>query len=131
MPALTGYTSGDDFTYGELANQICSTISLWKKAGLQFNEKVAINAKSSARWTVIRMASCCGGFTNVELLPGFTPTDIQNMTVHSEARLLYTEKRNFEKMDFEKMPLLMAAIELSTGSATSCTLRGRPEILRV
>ncbi len=115
MPALTGYTSGDDYTYGELANEICSTISLWKKAGLQFNEKVAINAKSSAKWTVIRMASCCGGFTNVELLPGFTPTDIQNMTVHSEARLLYTEKRNFEKMDFEKMPLLMAAIDLSTG----------------
>lgn len=37
------------------------------------------------------------------------------MTVHSEARILYTESKNFEGMDFDSMPLLMAAIDLNTG----------------
>lgn len=101
-------------TYGGLAKEIAATQALWQKAGLKPGEKVAINAKSSAHWMQIFMASVTGGYVSVQLFNGFTPADTTRLVAHSDSRILYTEKKNFSAMDFEEMPLLIAAIDCDT-----------------
>lgn len=100
--------------YGELAREIGVLQELWKKAGLLPGDKVCINAKSSANWMTTFMASVTGGLVSVQLFNGFTPTDTERLVVHSDSRILYTEKRTFSGMQWEAMPELLAAIDCDT-----------------
>lgn len=106
--------AGDSLTYAGLAKEINVLHQLWKEAGLQPGDKVAINAKSSKNWVSTFMASVTGGYVSVQLFNGFTPADTQNLVNHSESRILYTEKDIFSAMDFEASPQLLAAIDTKT-----------------
>ena len=102
-------------TYGQLAVEIETLILCWKAAGLKPGDKVAINARSSAGWGKVFFATQTGGFVGVQLFNGFTPSDTEKLVCHSDSRILYTEKPLFEKMDFEAMPALLAALDTKTG----------------
>ncbi len=112
-PALDDYRQSS-MTYGQLAAEIERNNLLWKAAGLQDGDKIAINAKSSADWAKIFLSSQVGGFVSVQILPGFTSDDTANMVRHSETRILYTEKAIFSGLDFESMPELLAAIDIKS-----------------
>lgn len=101
-------------SYGEYAREICKIQHCWKKAGLKKGDKVCINAKSSANWMTVFMASVTGGYVSVQLFNGFTPGDAQKLADHSDSRILYTEKKTFSAMAFEEMPQLMAAYDTDT-----------------
>ena len=103
-----------DRTYGELAENNARLKVLWQACGIHEGDKVAINAKSSANWIQVFMAAVSGGFVSVELFNGFLPKDTMNLVNHSESRILYTEGPIFDKMDFEAMPDIVAAIDLNT-----------------
>ncbi len=110
----------DDFkvssiTYGELAKEIETNVLFWKAAGLKPGDKIAINAKSCANWAKIFFSNQAGGFVSVQIFPGFTATDTENLVNHSESRLLYTEKGIFDNMDFGHMPQLLGAVDIMTG----------------
>ncbi len=113
-PALDDF-SKSSVTYGELAKDLETMILLWKAAGLKKGDKVAINARSSATWTKVFLASQVGGFISVQLFNGFTPSDTASLVNHSDSRILYTEKATFEKMDFDSIPEVIAAIDCNTG----------------
>ena len=113
-PALDDF-SKSSVTYGELAKDLETMILLWKAAGLKKGDKVAINARSSATWTKVFLASQVGGFISVQLFNGFTPSDTASLVNHSDSRILYTEKATFEKMDFESISEIIAAIDCNTG----------------
>ena len=102
-------------TYGELATEIETIQLYWKAAGLKPGDKVAINARSSANWAKTFMAATSGGYVAVQLFNGYTPDGAQQLVNHSDSRILYTEKAIFDKMDFEKMPQLLGAIDLHSG----------------
>ena len=112
-PALNNY-KGPVLTYGELAREIEKLNLVWKAAGLKRGDKIAINAKSSAEWAKLFFAAQAGGFVAVQIFNAFTPDDTANLVNHSDSRILYTEKPIFEKMDFAKMPGLLAAIDTRT-----------------
>lgn len=112
-PAV-GDFRGADRTYGEFAENSARLQVLWKACGINEGDKVAINAKSSANWIQVFMAAVSGGFVSVELFNGFLPKDTVQLVNHSESRILYTEAAIFEKMDFEAMPGIVAAIDLNT-----------------
>ena len=112
-PALTDYQIATQ-TYGQLANKIVALHTLWREAGLQLHDKIAINARSTSHWAEIFMASLTGGYVSVQLYNAFLPTDVQELTNHSDSKLLYTEKKSFQGMDFEAMPELIAAIDMDT-----------------
>lgn len=113
-PALTDYKSITR-TFGDVANDIEKNRVLWKAAGLQKGDKIAINAKSCANWAVVYLSAQCAGYVAVVLFPGFTPSDTSNLVNHSDSRILYTEKSIFDSMDFEKMPNLLGVIDLVSG----------------
>jgi len=114
-PALQDYSQEKCYTYGELAAEMKSLANLWTKAGIKPGEKIAINGKSSANWVKAFMACATEGYVSAVLFNGFTPGDTQNLVNHSESKLLYTEKKIFQGMDFEAMPNIVGAIEINTG----------------
>ena len=102
-------------TYGQLAAQIEADHLMWKAAGINKADKIALNAKSCAGWAKTFMAIMTGGYVGVQLFDGYTPSDTMSLVNHSDSVLLYTEKRLMDKMDFEKMPNLKGAIDVHTG----------------
>ena len=110
----------DDFhhssaTYGQLAAQIEQDQLLWQAAGIEKGAKIALNAKSCAGWIKTFMGIMTGGYVGVQLFDGYTPTDTMSLVNHSDSVLLYTERRLMDKMDFDQMPALLAAIDVHTG----------------
>ena len=112
--ALNDYRSSVS-TYGQLAAQIEQEQLLWKAAGINKGDKIALNAKSCAGWARTFMAIMTGGYVGVQLFDGYTPNDTMSLVNHSDSVLLYTEKRLMDKMDFEQMPGLIGAIDVHTG----------------
>ena len=113
-PALSDYRRST-LTYGQLAESMETWRLVWEKAGILPGDKIAINAKSSATWATVFMAAVSNGFVAVQLFNGFTPSDTQNLVNHSESKILFTEKRIFDGMDFEAMPALVGVIDCNTG----------------
>ncbi|MBP5708339.1 MAG: AMP-binding protein, partial [Bacteroidales bacterium] len=107
---------GQKYTkYGKMAENIAVMHEMWKEAGLNLGDKIAINAKSSSAWAQLFFGAITGGYISVQLFPGFMPSDTMALVRHSDTRVLYTEKANFLKMNFEDMPDLLGVIELNTG----------------
>lgn len=113
-PAIGDYTK-DTLTYAQLAREIGTLQLLWQNAGLDAGDKVALNAKSSTAWATAFMAAVSGGYVSVQLFNAFVPKDVQELVNHSETRLLYTEKRQFDAMNFDDMPQVIGAIDCNTG----------------
>ena len=113
-PALDDYRVSS-ITYGDLMADIERLLILWNTSGLDKGDKIALNARSSANWAKVFMAAQIGGYVSVQIFKGFTPADTMGLVCHSGARILYTEKAIFSKMDFGKMPALIAALDVNTG----------------
>lgn len=111
--ALNNYRH-DSMSYAELAAEIETLHLLWQDAGLKAGDKIALNAHSTANWITTFMATVSGGYVAVQLFNGYTPTDTQLLVDHSDSKLLFTERSIFERMDFESMPQLLAAIDMNT-----------------
>ena len=113
-PALDDY-GVSSLTYGDLMAGIGKLLALWRLAGLKRGDRVALNARSCANWAKVFLAAQIGGYVSVQIFKGFTGCDTLGLVNHCGARILYTEKAVFSKMDFAGMPALMAAVDLVTG----------------
>ena len=113
-PALSDFRKST-ITYRELAERIDTLDLIWKKAGLKRGDKIAINARPSAMGASLYYAAACKGYIAVELYNAFTPADTLKLVNHSDCKILYTEKRTFDAMDFEQMPNVLCALDCITG----------------
>lgn len=119
LPALNDYRS-PEITYGDMAREIEIMHILWKAAGLKRGDKISIYARNCSNWAVVFMAAEAGGYVATQLFSGFTPCDAQKLVIHSESRILYTEKGMFDKMNFDDMPELLAAIDIKSMELLAC-----------
>lgn len=113
-PALTDFRKST-ITYRELAERIETLDLIWKQAGLQPGDKVAINTRPCALGASIFYTAVSKGYIAVQLYNAFTPADTQRLVNHSDSKILYTEKRIFDAMDFEQMPQVLCAIDCASG----------------
>ncbi|MBO7051014.1 MAG: AMP-binding protein [Bacteroidaceae bacterium] len=113
-PALSDFRKST-ITYRELAERIDTLDIIWKKAGLKTGDKIAINTKSCALGASVFMAAVSKGYVAVHLYNAFTPADTVKLVNHSDSRILYTEKRTFDEMNFDDMPELLCIIDGATG----------------
>lgn len=113
-PALSDFRKST-ISYRELAERIDTLDLIWKKAGLKRGDKVAINTRPCALGASLYYAAVSKGYVAVELYNAFTPADTQKLVNHSDSKILYTEKRIFDAMDFEQMPQVLCAIDCATG----------------
>lgn len=113
QPALNNFRQ-EPMRYADLAAEIETLHLLWKEAGLEPGDKIALNAHSTANWITVFMAAVSGGYVGVQLFNGYTPIDTQLLVDHSDSKLLFTERSIFEKMDLETMPKLLGVIDMNT-----------------
>ena len=113
-PALSDFRKST-ITYRELAERVYTLDIIWKKAGLKPGDKIAINTKSCALGASVFMATVSKGYVAVHLYNAFTPADTQRLVIHSDSKILYTEKRTFDEMNFDEMPQVLCAIDCATG----------------
>ena len=113
-PALSDFRKST-ITYRELAERVYTLDIIWKKAGLKPGDKIAINTKSCALGASVFMAAVSKGYVAVHLYNAFTPADTQRLVIHSDSKILYTEKRTFDEMNFDEMPQVLCAIDCATG----------------
>ncbi len=113
LPALSDF-GGQTLTFQQLGRKIAEIHILYKAIGLHPGDKVALCAKNSASWAVTFLATMTYGAVPVPLLHEFHPDQIVHLTVHSEARLLFTEKSIADNIDTERLAGVEAVMLLDS-----------------
>ncbi|MDR2473784.1 MAG: AMP-binding protein [Tannerella sp.] len=111
MPVFTDY-QGDTFTYGDMAREMAKLHILFRKAGVEKGDRIAIIGRNSARWGISLFATLSYGAVAVPLLHDFTTENMLNLVNHSEAKILFAAEKNLEAVDFEQLPLVNLVIRL-------------------
>ena len=115
VPALCDY-GGSEYTYGEVAAAIEQYHIFFAAAGVRKGQKIALCARSSARWAISFLAVNTYGAVIVPILADFTPEGISQLANHSESIMLITEADIWKKMDPASTPLLKAVINVKSDS---------------
>jgi long-chain acyl-CoA synthetase len=111
-PALCNY-KGETISFCQMAENIEKFHLFFQEAGIKKGEKIALSAKNTARWANTFLAINTYETVVVPILSDFTPEAICNLTNHSEARILFTDKEIWEKMDLALMPNVIAVVDNS------------------
>ncbi|MCX6303990.1 MAG: AMP-binding protein [Bacteroidetes bacterium] len=111
LTALSDY-GGESFTYKQIGERIIKIHSLFKTAGIQKGDHVALLGKNSAHWCMVYLATVTFGAVVVPILPDFKPADIHYIVNHSDSLLLFAEESIFKDLDPEAMPLLRSVLKV-------------------
>lgn len=103
-PAFTDFDTEETFTYGEAAREIERLHRLFRTAGLQKGDKVALMGTDSARWCIIFMATITYGAVIVPILQDFNPLDAERIIAHSESRILFLDKNLVNQINLAACP---------------------------
>lgn len=115
-PCLTDYNTKETITYADFARDIAKIHLFYKEIGIQEGDHVAIIGKNNPTWVTLFLATITYGAVIVPILQDFNPNDAQHIVNHSEAKLLFASKSNWESLDFENMRLVRAALSLDDRS---------------
>jgi len=97
-------------TFGQIATNIEKFHIFFSKIGIEKGDKITLCARNSARWGQTFFAISSYEAVVVPLLNDFTPEAVANLTLHSESRILFTDKETWEKIDKETVKDLKAVI---------------------
>lgn len=111
QPSLSDF-GGQSFTYSDVRQHIARLHLLFKAAGINKGDKVAIAARNSARWAISFLASNTYKTVTVPILADFTPAGMAGLVDHSESLVLFTDPDIWAKLDVKLMPGLRIAINL-------------------
>ncbi len=114
-PALSDYR-GASFTSAEVAEQFARLHLIYKAAGVKPGEKIALSGNNSAHWAMAFLSVASYRAVVVPILSDFTNEGLQDLTAHSESRILITESKKWAELDPKKMPNLVAAINIDNYS---------------
>lgn len=110
--ALTDY-NGASFQYKDIARKITKLHILFKNAGVQPGDKVAICGRNSAQWAMAFLGIITYGAIAVPVLNEFKPDNIHHLVNHSEARLFFADAPTWENLDATVMPNLEGVLLIS------------------
>ncbi|HEX2922219.1 MAG TPA: AMP-binding protein [Bacteroidales bacterium] len=111
IEALSNYRE-KGYTYKEIAEKILKIHILYREAGINEGDKVALVGRNSANWCVIYLATVTYGAVIVPILPDFKSEDLTNIIIHSDSRLLFVDDKIFETLDITRMPDILAVFSL-------------------
>lgn len=80
LTALSDY-GGESFTYKEIGARIVNVHSLFKAAGIQKGDHIALLGKNSAHWCMIYLATVTYGAVIVPILPDFKAADVHYLSL--------------------------------------------------
>ena len=106
------FVGGTPITYSELGKKIEEVSSLLFSLGLKKEDKVALLSHNMPNWVIAYFSVVANGLIIVPILPDFTTEEIDNVMVHSEAKVLFVSERLSSKVEGLELPSLEAKILL-------------------
>ena len=113
LPAVTDYGTDVTLTYGQLAINIEKLHILFKECKLKKNDKVAVMGKNNSNWVAVYLATVTYGAIIVPILQDFRANDAIHIINHSGAKLLFISDINWEGIDLDQIPKVLATVSLN------------------
>ncbi|MDR2918231.1 MAG: AMP-binding protein [Tannerella sp.] len=103
QPALTDY-NGSTFHYKDIAKEIARLHILFKHAGVQKGDIIALIGRNSSRWAISFFGILTYGAVANPILHDFNSDNVHHIVNHSEAKILLAAEQNWEKLSEKEMP---------------------------
>ena len=113
MSALTDYFKGETFSYYEIAKEVAKLHLLFKEAGIERGDKIALIGRNNTRWCISYVATITYGAVIVPILQDFNPTDVINIINHSESKLLFLGDNFWDDIEGDQIPAINAVFSLT------------------
>jgi len=104
------FVDGDSIMYAELGQKINEVYKLLLSLGLKKDDKVALLSHNMPNWVIAYFAVVSNGLVIIPILPDFTSEEIENVLLHSEAKVLIVSERLLPRVENLDLPLLEAKI---------------------
>ena len=111
LDAMTDY-KGVTLQYKDVARKIEKIHILFKYAGIQQGDKIALCGRNSANWAAAFLGIITYGAVAVPILHEFKADNVHNIVNHSEARMLFVGDQVWENFNEAAMLKLEGIIEL-------------------
>ena len=105
-PALSDYKTDINLTFGELAIQIEKLLLMFKEAGIQKGDKIALCGRNISHWAVGFLAVTTYEAVAVSIMDAFTPESVHHLVNHSDARMFLVGDLVWPNLDIKEMPAL-------------------------
>jgi long-chain acyl-CoA synthetase len=111
IEALSNYKE-KGYSYKGIAEKIIKLHMLFKGAGINEGDKIALIGRNSANWCVVYLAAVTYGAVIVPVLPDFKPIDLTNIINHSDSVLLFVDDKIFDLLDQAAIPAITGVLSL-------------------
>ena len=105
--------SAETYRYSDIADYILQLHNMFRGAGIQRGERIALCGSNSSRWGIAFLATVTYGAVVVPILPDFLSEQIHNIVTHSEAKLLFVSEPILKRIEPEQMPNLIGIINIA------------------
>lgn len=122
MPAVTDYGTDVTLTYGQLAINIEKLHILFKLCNIKKDDKIAVMGKNNSNWVAVFLATVTYGAIIVPILQDFRANDAIHIINHSGSKLLFISDINWEGIDLDQIPNVLAAVSLNDWHPISLAL---------
>jgi long-chain acyl-CoA synthetase len=122
MPAVTDYGTDVTLTYGQLAINMEKLHILFKECGIKKNDKIAVMGRNNSNWVTVFLAAVTYGAVIVPILQDFRANDAIHIINHSGSKLLFISDINWEGIDLDQIPQVLAAVSLNDWHPISLAL---------
>lgn len=113
LEAVTDYGTDVTLTYGQLAINIEKLHILFKECGIKKNDKIAVMGRNNSNWVAVYLATITYGAIIVPILQDFRANDAIHIINHSGAKLLFISDINWEGIELDQIPHVLASVSLN------------------
>ena len=121
-PAVTDYGTDVTLTYGQIAINIEKLHILFKECGIKKNDKIAVMGRNNSNWVTVFLATITYGAIIVPILQDFRANDAIHIINHSGSKLLFISDINWEGIDLDQIPHVLASVSLNDWHPISLAL---------
>lgn len=104
---------GINYQYKDVAETVAKLHIMFRAAGVEAGDRVAICGKNSSNWVVVLLACLTSGVVAVPILHEFKSDTVHYLVKHSGAKLLFVDAAIWENLDENSLPGLVGAIYIS------------------
>ena len=112
---------GEPFmTYAQMGKKIENVIAFLEKHSVHPGDKVVIYSANMPNWAIVYFALQCMGVIVVPVLPEFSSNELQNVLIHSNARVIFISKSLMHRLGEGVREDLNLIVELETFVPIKC-----------
>ena len=110
LPAFTDLSEKTTTSYGEFATNIARLHILFEEMGVKKKDKIALIGRNHTAWASIFMATISYGAVIVPILHEFHSDSMENIVLHSDAKLIFIDDSTLRKFRTERFTYPIVAI---------------------